>query len=359
MGDLMTIKRNQIGEEVSLSTIHDELKERGLDKPIASKYGDVYGELMVAAKYCGYKSVPAPIGGTWQHGAHIPEDNIHPELVVGADGASRFRKNHRQIVARDDQKLFLESHGYKSVQAIGLPILYVPRPDVSRLPDSLLVMPVHSTLDKTDLKSIQKYVDYLESKKTYFKEIVVCLYGDDFKSAGFRELFEDRGFPVIRGSEAGDVSSLSRMAFLFSRFETVTGNGAGSQFVYAPVFGARVSISGPELEGHSLGNLNIPFFINFPEAIDIFRKNPLNRRWKQSYPFIFREPENAAIHFSWALQIAGNQSKLPPEELQRALGWVPLVSSFTRKVRYSAWQVEESLQGVLLLRNRKSSRDRD
>lgn len=346
--DLMTIKRNQIGEEVSLSTIHDELKERGLDKPIASKYGDVYGELMAAANYCGYKSVPAPIWGTWQHGAHIPEDNIHPELVVGADGASRFRKNHRQIVARDDQKLFLESHGYKSVQAIGLPILYVPRPDVSRVPDSLLVMPVHSTLDKTDLKSIQKYVDYLESKKTYFKEIVVCLYGDDFKSAGFRELFEDRGFPVIRGSEAGDVSSLSRMAFLFSRFETVTGNGAGSQFVYAPIFGAKVAISGPQIKARPIESLNLPFYQNFPEGLAIRRDDPLENSWKRHYSFLFCEPNKAANSSAWALAISGEEARLSAGDLERALGWAPFMVRFTRLLIYKSWELKNFLKKVKL-----------
>ena len=344
--DLMTIKRNQIGEGFSLSTIHDELKERGLDKPIASKYGDVYGELMVAANYCGYKSVPAPIWGTWQHGAHIPEDNIHPELVVGADGASRFRKNHRQLVARNDQRLFLESHGYKSVQAIGLPILYVPRPDVSRVPDSLLVMPGHSTLDKTDLKSIQKYVDYLESKKTYFKEIVVCLYGDDFKSAGFRELFEDRGFPVIRGSEAGDISSLSRMAFLFSRFETVTGNGVGSQFVYAPIFGARVSISGPEITRQSLEDLRLPFFVNFPEGLKFRNRDPLDAKWGRFYPFLFCEPDDAADCSAWALTISGEGSTLSEGELERALGWAPFMVRFTRRVIYKGWEFKNFLKKI-------------
>ncbi len=326
-----------MGEQFSLSTIHDELKELGLDKSISSKYGDIYGELNVAAEYCGYRSVPGPIWGTWQHGVSIPADNSHPEYIVGADGRSRFNKQRRQLLARLDQKAALESEGYTDVHDIGLPFIYLSRPEASREPNSLLVMPDHTFVDQGNEQSVQGYLAYLERKRQFFNNITICLHGDDFYSGPLRESFENSGFPVIRGAEVGDVSSLARLGYLFSRFETVTGNGASSAFVYAPVFGARVAIAGPRLEKKWMEEMGLPFYRNYPQGLALNLAK--NDRWKAYYPFLFCEPELATDCHEWALGVAGGDSKLSPFALDTVLGWRDILSRWERTGRYFAWRL--------------------
>lgn len=108
-----------------------------------------YGVEHVASRYCGLEQVHR-YPGEWQHGWHPVEHNFHPEFVVGSTGISLHERRYKKFfVARQDQATYLTQHGYRHVEAIGLPIIYVGKPRVERLPRSLLVMPMHSVNDTT------------------------------------------------------------------------------------------------------------------------------------------------------------------------------------------------------------------
>ena len=104
-----------------------------------------YGAYQLAARYCGLSKPVRWFEGEWQHGWN-PTDNVsHPEVITSTDGLSRHRRaTHTFLVARDDEATALRRFGYRSVHAVGLPIVYQPKVQVDRLPGSLLVMPVHS-----------------------------------------------------------------------------------------------------------------------------------------------------------------------------------------------------------------------
>src|SRR5262249_53943 len=105
---------------------------------------EFYGASAVAAEYCGFQCPPKPPRGYWQHGWGAKQwlKFDSPRLCFGT--VDLKGKNDYHWVGRRDEEDLLHRHGYKHVRAIGLPIVYVPRKEIVRVPGSLLVMPAHS-----------------------------------------------------------------------------------------------------------------------------------------------------------------------------------------------------------------------
>jgi hypothetical protein len=305
-----------------------ELGENNILNSRLGKFGEFYGALSVAARYCGLERVPAPIKGTWQHGHHGPELNIDPEIVVGLDGTSRFRKSFPQFVAREDQRIFLESKGYSRVEALGLPYIYGTAPRVARKPRSLLVMPSHTLQEEEDLTNYKKYAEMLCEISGRFEHILICLHGIDFDKGTAKKVFENSGFQVIRGSDVNDANSIDRMWYLFSRFEFVTSNMYGSQIPYAAMAGARVSIWGPIRPIDVEGLKNHTFFLNYPEGAS-FAKRVLKLQ-TIGIEDIFTPPWASSLHVGWAKEQLGVATKKSPGDLRRILGWTEPAATFAR-----------------------------
>ncbi|MCX6327723.1 MAG: class I SAM-dependent methyltransferase [Bacteroidia bacterium] len=290
--------------------------------PKIVKESHAYGDVHIASTYCGFKQDRLSINGEWQHGAIIPERNIHPEFVIGSDGRSFSRRTvSAYYVAREDQKKYLESCGYKYVHAIGMPIIYLEKPKIERIKNSLLIMPIHSLSDTIENFSGDSYANYIDSISPYFSEIALCVHSSCFTKGHWMQPFIDRGITIIEGADERDINSLNRMAHLFCRFEFVATNGFGSHLAYAAFFGAKVSINGPiEKFDRNIYTKNL-FYSNVPELLDILEKWDKEEFIKKAYPFLFIEPQNAKCLNDWAEFQLGLECKKSPRQLKRLFGW--------------------------------------
>ncbi|MFA6440029.1 MAG: hypothetical protein WCX28_12015, partial [Bacteriovoracaceae bacterium] len=183
---------------------HNHVLDIPIPGSLKTQFNISYGDNYVAARYCGYDTVPGHIAGEWQHGWIVSERNIHPEFVVGSDGLSRTRKQRRYYVARKDQQEYLQSQGYSDVIAIGLPILYVNKPNVERFPGSLLVMPVHSLSDTDEHWNDEEYAQYIESIAHKFTQVVLCVHSSCYKKGNWIKAFKKRNIPALIGADPDD-----------------------------------------------------------------------------------------------------------------------------------------------------------
>lgn len=281
-----------------------------------------YGALRIAADYCGIQMPVPKLRGEWQHGWHPPEHNIHPELVVGTTGKSREkRRRRRQLVAREDQRIYLKEQGYGDVRTVGMPILYVPHPRIERIPGSLLVMPSHSLATTEHAWDFATYADQIASIKPLFSQVIACVHPNCFRKNYWVSQFIERDIPVVSGASLFDVNALHRMALYFSRFEYVTSNQLGSQHLYAPIFNAKPSVYGnyPHVTINDyIGN---PVFTNCPELIDRCIAVHSETSVRKTYPALFRRPDESMDFSEVAKFQLGFKHRLCPEELRKALGW--------------------------------------
>jgi hypothetical protein len=155
------------------------------------------------------------------------------------------------LVARQDEADLMSRHGYRDVRAIGMPIVYVPDPQVARLPGSLLVVPTHSLTgdNHADRSPFVRYADSIKALIGQFKKITVCVHPNCRRNGLWVKEFSEPGIEIVYGAETSDANALRRMRTLFAQFESMTTNEWGSHVAYALAFGARVSIAGQPIAG--------------------------------------------------------------------------------------------------------------
>lgn len=253
---------------------------------------------------------------------------------MGLDGTSRYNKAFPQFVAREDQVLFLKSHGYKNVRGFGLPFLYANVATVNRKVGSVLVMPGHTLEEETEVADYQDCVRFVKALSEDFSNVVICLHGIDYDKGHARKAFEAAGFQVVRGAAIEDSNSLERMAFLFSRFEYVSTNFHGSHVYYAAAKGGKVSIAGPLFSSDPDGKRKHVYFQNFPEGLSFGEQ--VQELKQNLYPFFYVSLKNAEVRIDWALAQLGHHEKKSPQDLKKALGWSPMQLVVTKlKLRIS------------------------
>lgn len=283
-----------------------------------------YGDIKVAAKYSGLKYIPTDIIGEWQHGWINPKRNIHPEFVVGSDGKSfACRKTGLFFVARQDQVEYLTSEGYDHVEAIGMPIIYVEKPQVTRISNSLLVMPAHS-LDETQenwQEHALEYAQYIKDIRSRFLLVVACLHPVDIKKNIWPQVFNSLGIDVVEGATEKDANSLERMAKLFSQFEYMITNSFGSQVAYGSYFGCKVSVSGPKVPWRRSDYDKVLFYKNNPEVLDIMDNWKSTQYIEKAYCEFITQPWEAIQREEWGAWQLGVQCKRSRKEIRRLFGW--------------------------------------
>lgn len=292
------------------------------DRMPDTRYRWPYGAASIAAEYCGRSwHLPPPLG-EWQHGWHPAYQNVHPELVVGSTGMSTRSKEWKYFwVARNDQAEFLRSQGYKRVEAIGLPILYVSTAEISRVPRSLLVMPVHSLENTSHSWGFDEYADAIDQIRNHFSQVVVCVHPVCFKRGYWVEAFRSRGIAVVSGAEKGERRSLERMAALFSRFEYMTTNGFGSHLAYAAYFGAKPSIFGPFPRSSAEDFKDDGIYKECPDLIPIVSEMGSEESLRIQHAELFRKPWEAESRKEWAAHELGLDCRRSPAQLKRLFGW--------------------------------------
>lgn len=284
--------------------------------------GGAYGDQNVAAKYCGLPIVPFPINGEWQHGWMVPERNIHPEFVIGSDGLSfKRRRTSTFYVARQDQVDYLMTQGYKSVFAIGLPIIYIQAPPVKRIAGSLLVMPAHSLPETKEQWDEDEYARYIKNIAPYFSMVCICIHKSCLEKGNWIEAFKDMSITIVEGSEEKDQNSYLRLASLFSKFEFVTTNTFGSQVAYASYFGCKVSVAGPQIKWERRDYEDLVLYRNSPELLDILEEWQNTKVMDYACSSFCCNPWEARENIEWAAWQLGEQHKKSPAELKILFGW--------------------------------------
>ena len=293
------------------------------DKEI-SDYRARYGNRKVAARYIGLKNVPSTLNGEWQHGWMGPERNINPEFVTGSTGKTSLLKEKQQfLVARMDQVEYLNEEGYSKVKAIGLPFIYTNPPSVQRIPNSLLIMPIHSLNDTKEdwLTESANYATYLDSIRSKFDFVCACVHPSCIKKGNWVKDLEQLNITIIEGADKCDENALNRMATLFKQFEFTTTNDFGSHVAYASYYGSKVSVSGPKPKWYREEYESTMLYSNVPELLDILEDWQYTNKLASLYPQFLCEPWEATLQESWSRWQLGEQHKLSAKELKSVLGW--------------------------------------
>jgi hypothetical protein len=264
-------------------------------------------------------------------------------------------KEWKILVARDDEKTYLQLHGYKNVESIGLPFVYTAPQKCRRQRNSLLVMPVH-LLECEKGRGFADYAEDIAGLKEEFTTVVACINRDDFLNGFWAPEFAKRGIEIVTGAARNDRNSLTRMRVLFESFETVTTNGWGSHCAYALYCGAKLSIWGTEYpETKERLSIDEAFSAN-PIAIDRYLSVE-TESIKQKYLGKFRvEPRKGLADRALGAWLVGDASKRSAGGLQAALGWdvtqrVPLIArqlmaSGKRKMRAGIVNLYRTIGGV-------------
>jgi hypothetical protein len=280
----------------------------------------LYGGDSILKKYTHSLLIPRRIYGEWVHGIIYDYMHFHPYAIIGGNG---LKPNNPNWVCRKIDEEYLKLQGIEA-KAIGAPICYLSKLLVNyeRIPNSLLVMPAHSSFyidayNKDKSNSILDYVDYIIRIAPKFSHVVVCLHAECIKSNLWVNEFQDKGIEVIQGASSDDSNALERIRALMSQFEFVTSNVLGSHVAYAAFFGAKVSIAGPYHKWHRETFLREPFYAEHEYLLDVLLNEESLVR--ESLPFLFTEPEHALHLECWGKEMLGEENMLPPDELSKLL----------------------------------------
>lgn len=297
---------------------------------------NVYGMAEIARDYCGLPYVPRLIPGYWFHGWQGDWQHIHPILI-----APHFpdQKGKRKFTLRTSQADYLASEGYTAAHAIGHPMVYLPRPQVARRPNSLLVMPCRSFSGyRRDIDS--DYADQIAAIRDQFDEVVVCISVQSYLQGDWVESFQKHGFRMVRGASVRDRKGFHRMAQLLSQFEYVTTNGTGSQVAYAAYYGAKPSVWGPE---PVVPPPDKPrrIFLSLPGLREEIHRVTSVPELLKHEPWLAVHPREAKLAMDWAKRELGEANRLSPRDLQAEFGWLP------EQLTDYHLELEEMLRGKL------------
>jgi hypothetical protein len=304
-----------------LKTLYSVPEQIGFTQQAAhiNGWSDHYGALHVACTYAGLVMPQRYIiNGIWQHGVFGPWDLQIPKSTIYNSPASL---DTLCLVARDDLKTALVELGYRNVQAIGMPINYLPDRNFDRIPDSLLVMPSHSLVGfkYQNRDQFLRYAEEINRVSKFFRTTLICLHPNCIKNKLWIREFEHFGFEITFGADTGDLNSLERIRSLCSQFEVVTSNDWGSHIAYSLALGCKVSVYGTRIR-ESTENLLLDTAIrsNISDASTLLSNQFIAARDNFISKFIV-PPPNAIADPELGQWLLGFSHRLKPEKMADTL----------------------------------------
>lgn len=284
-----------------------------------SNESDYYGARKTLCDYAGVDSKSYSLEKIWQHGWIRDRLLIDPAIVLASKHSNK--KEASFLVANKQQEDFLKYHGYPKVRAAGMPIIYTkkPEPELKRLPNSLLVMPMHS-LESTKRKSnFEDYAALVNELRQGFDFVLVCLHYSCIRNNFWMREFDAHNISWIEGANIYDENCFMRLQALFSSFEYVTTNGYGSHLPYSTYFGAKTSIYGEFPPRKPKDYVNDPFFKKFPHLLNTYFPLLEEEVIKKDLPFLFCHPKEAIQHTAWGAKELGEDYKLSKVQARKIL----------------------------------------
>ncbi len=313
--------------------------------PPVYKRGHSYGDLYVAASYCGLpKPPPTSLAFEWQHGWIPSFLDLSPEGVVGTDGLSYLRKHtHSQLVATKKHADFLTDSGYDRAVPIGLPFLYVPPQGFRRAKEHSLYVFSHTTY--SDLSRHEKAIMQINhiADRASETDKYMMIHGANLSSETVRYA-RQKGIRILLGADDADINSLVRVRQIFESFGTLKTDCIGSHVLYALISGMTIQFV--------QSDRRVSPYSTLPEG-EIYKNSPCALSDVEQYKIMYSSPkyltrllaDAGIVDELSALREAGAESKLTPKELSRLLGWGSLPVNVLRvlkaKVVGNLWLIKK------------------
>jgi len=277
---------------------------------------DYYGAFQEAAAYCGLRRVPYLSPRAWQHGSVPPWQQVQPEMII-----SCAPQKVQCLVARRDEETYLRQAGFEQVRAIGLPIVYTNPSGVKRIPNSILIMPMHCIPGDNRATDNSDYVNEVERATRGFDRRAVCVSGRCMANGLWVSQFQRAGVEVIHGASVNDANALRRMRALFETFEFMTTGTYGSHVPYALYFGARISLWGPSRALTREYLLRDELWSRFPDAVDQLLSQESVEKAEKLLGRFRVEPQRGIADQDFGGWMVGAENRLSSSDLRKAFGW--------------------------------------
>jgi hypothetical protein len=276
-----------------------------------------YGSNFLLRDYCGVRYEVPFVQIHWLHGWMCRTLQVDSRLYTTA----KREPVYHSLVAREDEKQYLESSGIQNVHAVGLPFAYVPEIAVRRRNNTLLVMPVHSLAYTTHEWRFDEYVDQIDAIRGNFEDVVVCIHPACIQNGYWAPHFAKRRYRVITGASATDRHALVRLSRLMQSFDFVTTNGYGSHIAYASASGCAVSIYGTFPIYHPSDFVNDRFYLENPGLLE--KQLPATEEGvlKSLFPFLFVSPRDGVRDVCWGRHQIGADCRPSPARMAELMGW--------------------------------------
>lgn len=228
---------------------------------------------------------------------------------------------YKRLVRTKEVENFLTINGVKNVIAVGLPIIYVDSQNISRRPNSVLIMPAHSlsyvNIEPGMMELINQALVIRESG-TY---ICFCIHPDCIKHGKTIPLLNKYNLDWFAGASPTDINSLQRMRNIFEYFEVVGSNTIGSHFIYSQLFGAKFFFTDLYFEYKSEWFSKDPVLGTKEGLLVYITQQSSYAVIKAKYPKYFQGYKNAHLDKLFAEREVGLDSKVTFDQLSSLLGF--------------------------------------
>ena len=275
-----------------------------------------YGFAHYLSKKLKLKNIPTSYS-SMQHGAlHL---NFKDSKII-----THYNNGMFNLVWSKEEGENLKNNKILNYKIVGAPFIYISKSElnnIKRIPNSLLVMPMH-TLGANGIRwNEELYIKEIMLYAHEFDTIVFCIHYNCIKTQLWINTLKKYDIPYIIGAHKDDTNSLVRMKRIFNSFEYMTTNSHGSHIYYALYSKCKVSIYGTIL-AHTEKELLNDNFDNISAAI--VKEQALGYKKEilmENYPMLFTLPHKANKNISLAKKRLGHKYKKSYNKLSILLGW--------------------------------------
>ena len=280
---------------------------------------DLYGVRHTVAEKAGLKSTPKT-KTRWYHGWNsLPLSD--PKLLVTCGNFSEL-KNFTYLTNTQPEADLLSRNGFKNATAVGSNFLYAkPHSLPSRIPNSVLVVPTHTTSRCSNAFNISQNVENIINQIEHSPEIMACCVGGNDALSLDNNIFSNLTFPSVTGTWTLDKNALTRMWMIFSAFETIITDAIGSHIAYALACGTKVKIVESKKKINKDAILaNEPFYKTNPDLLDFVLKEKTKSGLRKNFPEIFTaSSKDDRINTGYSL--LGYENMKEMDEITSLLEW--------------------------------------